>query len=303
MYALRRLPTVGRAVLDAYVVGSGADSGADFRQHLNVRTLPAAGAALSLSRHRETPHHVLDARSGLRTVGRFVRETSAPVVATFHGATAANRTPTRLDERVTAAILVSESQRAAFRDHFPSERTFVIPYGVDTARFVPAGRPADEARIAVPATGCDDALLTRVTTATRAQHPEVVFTRVQGDEDARVAALQSATVALFPLAPVVASRALLEAMATGLPVVATNVGAVREYVDRAGILVAPDDPQAMAAAVDRILREPALAAELGRRARARALDFDLGTAAERHRAVYRWCRRNGNGEGTAHHTP
>ena len=79
--------------------------------------------------------------------------------------------------------------------------------------------------------------------------------------------------------------------------------ALREYLDRAGILVAPGDADAVADAVVRVLRDPELAAELGRRARARALDFDLGTAA-RHRAAYRWCGRTsaGNGDGGAPNT-
>jgi len=152
---------VGRGELDAYVVGSAADG---FRQHLNVKTLPAASAAFSITRHRDTPHHVLDARSGLRFVGHFVRERSAPVVATFHGPIEADRPPTWLDERVTAAILVSETQRAAFREQFPADRTFVIPYAIDTSQFVPVDRTGIGARIAVAGTGRDDTLLARVTT-------------------------------------------------------------------------------------------------------------------------------------------
>ena len=134
---------MGSRAIDAYVVGSGGDGRAGtFRELLNVRPLPAATAAFSLSRHPDTPHHVLDARSGLGTVGRFACGNAAPVVATFHEATdAARRQPAWLQEHVTAAILVSESQRAAFGDRFPAERTFVVPYGVDTERFVPATLP------------------------------------------------------------------------------------------------------------------------------------------------------------------
>jgi len=292
---------VGRGAIEAYVVGSRADSAAQgFRHHLNVRPLPAASAAFSLSLHRDTPHHVLDARTGLRTVGRFTRGGTAPVVATFHDAAdAGRRPPVWLDERVTAAILVSEGQRPGFRDRFPAERTFVVPYGVDTARFTPADVPASDSKVALPSSGCDRALLGRVTSHTRAQYPDAVFTRVNGDDARRVGGYQSATVALFPFGSVVACRALLEAMATGVPIVATDVGAVREYTDRAAILVAPDDEAELADAVVRILRDPEMAAELGRRARARALSFDVATVAERHRAIYRWCRTT-NGDGRAH---
>src|SRR5262249_57079198 len=50
--------------------------------------------------------------------------------------------------------------------------------------------------------------------------------------------------------------AVLEAMLAGLPVVATNVSSLPELVSDAGLLVRPDDPAALAAAVRRVLAEP-----------------------------------------------
>jgi glycosyltransferase involved in cell wall biosynthesis len=51
-------------------------------------------------------------------------------------------------------------------------------------------------------------------------------------------------------------RALVEAMARGLPAVATHVGGVPELLD-AGCLVPPDDPVALAAAIRNLLGDPA----------------------------------------------
>lgn len=64
--------------------------------------------------------------------------------------------------------------------------------------------------------------------------------------------------------------ALLEASAAGLPVVASRVGGVPEIIcdGQAGLLVAPEQVEALAAALDRLLREPELAAQMGRRAAA-----------------------------------
>lgn len=65
---------------------------------------------------------------------------------------------------------------------------------------------------------------------------------------------------------------LLEAMAAGRPVVATTVGAIPEYVDqdRTGLLAPPDDPEALAGAIQRLLDDPALRTRLGAAGRVKA---------------------------------
>jgi L-malate glycosyltransferase len=62
---------------------------------------------------------------------------------------------------------------------------------------------------------------------------------------------------------------VLEAMAAGLAVVATRVGGIPEVIShgRTGILVPPDQPQALAAALIDLIEQPSRAAALGREAR------------------------------------
>jgi glycosyltransferase involved in cell wall biosynthesis len=69
-------------------------------------------------------------------------------------------------------------------------------------------------------------------------------------------------------------NAVLEYMAAGRAIVATAVGANPEMIEDGvhGLLVPPDDQDALAAALDRLVREPALAARLGAAARQRAID-------------------------------
>ena len=64
----------------------------------------------------------------------------------------------------------------------------------------------------------------------------------------------------------------VEAMATGLPVVASAVGGLKDYlVDNGnGLLVAPQDPAAISAAVDHLSSDSSLRARLGVAARATA---------------------------------
>ncbi len=68
----------------------------------------------------------------------------------------------------------------------------------------------------------------------------------------------------------------IEAMACGLCVVSTNVGGVPYLLEHEGdaLLVPPNDADAMAAAVRRILTEPGLAARLSENARRKAEQFD-----------------------------
>lgn len=65
--------------------------------------------------------------------------------------------------------------------------------------------------------------------------------------------------------------AALEAMATGLPVVGTRVGGIPELIDDGvtGLLVAPSDPAAMAAALGRYVNDPKLGAQHGAAGRKR----------------------------------
>jgi glycosyltransferase involved in cell wall biosynthesis len=70
---------------------------------------------------------------------------------------------------------------------------------------------------------------------------------------------------------------LLEAMAMGLPVVASAVSGIPELVADSsnGLLVPPDAPDALADAIERVLDTPALAARLGAAARERVIEhFD-----------------------------
>jgi glycosyltransferase involved in cell wall biosynthesis len=82
---------------------------------------------------------------------------------------------------------------------------------------------------------------------------------------------------------------ILEAMATGLPVIASNVGGVAELVidGKTGLLVPPGDPEALAAAIQRLLDDLPHARRLGEAGRARAVaHFDLAAVRQAHVDLY-----------------
>jgi len=82
--------------------------------------------------------------------------------------------------------------------------------------------------------------------------------------------LQQASVLVLPSRYENFPLSLLEAMACGVPVVATRVGGIPELVEdgQTGLLVPPEDPEALGEAIRRILDDPGLASGLARAARA-----------------------------------
>jgi glycosyltransferase involved in cell wall biosynthesis len=82
---------------------------------------------------------------------------------------------------------------------------------------------------------------------------------------------------------------ILEAMACALPVVATDVGAIREVVEQGvtGFLAPPEDPRALAGAILRLCTDAALRARMGEEARHRVLErYDLERCADAHFGAY-----------------
>lgn len=101
---------------------------------------------------------------------------------------------------------------------------------------------------------------------------------------------RAARVALVPSAYEGLPYAILEAMREGTPVVATWAGGHAEVIEDGdnGLLVAPDDPAAMAARCLQILEDPALAERLSRAGRETvARDFSLDAQIDAYLDYYR----------------
>jgi glycosyltransferase involved in cell wall biosynthesis len=178
------------------------------------------------------------------------------------------------------------------------ERVAVLENGVDLARFPDRPAPARTGRVGVtanlrPVKGLD--VFVRAAALVSAAHPGASF-HLAGDGPllgelgrlahelglgARLALwgsvadvpefLAGLEVAVLPSLSEGMSNALLEYMAAGRATVATAVGGnVRLIEDGVnGLLVPPGDAPALAAAIGRLLSDPALAARLGAAARRR----------------------------------
>jgi len=275
--------------------------------------LTEAAAALHMLRRRHVIYHLLYGDTGLWMLGRVSRMVGGCLVATFH------RPPSVLirygiDRRriqdLAAAILVSDSQRSHFEGLLPPNRIFVVSHGVDTDFFRPPEEMGDEqVCITVGAYLRDFETLalaihriwqvkpTMRFVAVGTAHPQDAHFKYLKDkrldilagvpdEELRLA-YQRSRVAIFSLQDSTANNSLLEAMASGLPIVATDVGGVRQYLgDKAGILCPARDSEALANGVLQLLDDPSRRARMGVAGRARALGYDYRVVADRMREVY-----------------
>jgi glycosyltransferase involved in cell wall biosynthesis len=113
----------------------------------------------------------------------------------------------------------------------------------------------------------------------------VVFT---GERDDVPAVMRAADILLVPSWEEPFGRTVIEGMAMGMPVIATDVGGpaeiIRSGVD--GFLVAPRRPELWAAALQPLIDDPASRVNVGARARVRARSFSLPAHVEAVLSVY-----------------
>ncbi len=112
--------------------------------------------------------------------------------------------------------------------------------------------------------------------------------------------LSALDVAVVPSLDEAAGIALVEAMAAGLPVAASDVGGIPEVMGETGVRVAPGDAGALASAISHLLDDADEASRLGEAARVRAVR-EFGGAALAARTVARYeaalaRRRKANGK-------
>jgi glycosyltransferase involved in cell wall biosynthesis len=212
----------------------------------------------------------------------------------------------RVAAQLPRVVTVSESSKADIARHMgvPVERMAVVPVGVDHTVFRPRpevarvpGRAIVTSSSDVPMKGLVP-LLEAVAKLRTERHVELTVvgrptdggrvartidrlglasavrcvSGISDDELARSYA--EAELSVVPSLYEGFSLPAIEAMACGVPVVATTGGALPEVVGtdgETGLLVAPDDPEALASGMRRVLDDPALAARLGAGGRRRVL--------------------------------
>ena len=86
---------------------------------------------------------------------------------------------------------------------------------------------------------------------------------------------------------------ILEAMAAGLPVVSTDVGGIKDIVTDNGILVPSEDSLAMEEAILKLINNPSLREEKGKKSLLNVQKYDVKNIAEQYTKLYmKYSKRN-----------
>jgi glycosyltransferase involved in cell wall biosynthesis len=211
----------------------------------------------------------------------------------------------KVARQIPRLITVSESSRGDIVEQMgvPRDRLHIVPVGVDQTSFRPmpdvqrvTGRIMTTASADVPMKGLvplleglaklrverpDAHLVVIGKQKTKSKIPAVLdrlglqdaVTFVSGVPQERIVELYAeAQVAVVPSLYEGFSLPAIEAMACGVPLVATTGGALPEVVGAAALSVPTNDPSALAIAIDQMLGDPELRARLGEAGRTRVLD-------------------------------
>lgn len=217
-------------------------------------------------------------------------------------------------QRADRVVLLASRFADDYARYCGSQKVVVIPHGVDAAFFRPG--PVEEREPLVLTVGNwlrDYAFWLRAAKCLAGQVREVTFAVVaspqtvenvrvearealgervrflQGLTDLELRALyQKASVLFLPLIDAGANNALLEAMATGLPIVTTDLSATREYAGNCGVYYQADDLEQCLGKMCRLMEDKDERLRLGEDGRKRAeSQFSWPVIAAKYAQLYR----------------
>ncbi len=293
------IPLVARSGLDEYTLAA-------FYHEL--------AAARDMVAHRgPTLYHVLYGDDGYRYLGLARRVMPRHrLVATYH------LPPVKMERLVhahahlrylDALIVVASSQVEYFARYIDRDRIHCIRHGIDVDAFTPGPSRADDAARRCLFVGLHErdfevleelaGILAVTDPPTRlvvvsdaaersrfAARANVEFRSGVG-EDELLSLYRDCDVFVQPLRAATANNSILEALACGCPIVASDLPGITDYIDAdCAVLVPPGDANAMGTATLALLDDPARRRALSAAARTRAETLAWPTIIAAQRAVY-----------------
>ena len=253
--------------------------------------------------------HFMDGEHSAQFLPRRIKEmglSRIKTVATFHQPP--DLLPQLVNEKMLnwldAIILMSPTQVPFFKSRVSEDKLHVILLGVDSELFHPSPVRRENDQVACITTGlhlrdwetfkkvaCAAPDITFVVvTSSRVKFENIPNLKLySGVSDAELAELyRSADILFLPLIDATANNTLLEGIASGLPVVATDHKSVRAYLpDEGGIFIADNRVEGFVDALRRLQNDPALRRKMGQQARARAEELSWTSIIKQYDALYR----------------
>jgi glycosyltransferase involved in cell wall biosynthesis len=200
-------------------------------------------------------------------------------------------------------VLVSRCQLPFFLPHVPEDRLHVILHGVDTDFFRPPRSRNDTGGFRCITVGHwlrEWNVLRQIVGALPDMRFDVVTSFETGlgalpnvhihqniNDDTLAELYRAADVLLLPLSDSTANNALLEGMASGLPIVATELPGVRNYLPEAGGVLVPDNSvERFVMTLQSLRQNVQLRRTMGSSARARAEQLAWPRLISEYEALY-----------------
>jgi glycosyltransferase involved in cell wall biosynthesis len=254
---------------------------------------------LSILKNKGDIYHFLYGETTYHYAGYMNNFNKNRMLATFHQPPSGIRQAVQINwhiKKLSAVVCVGSNQQEFFTDFFERERIFLIPLGVDTEFYTPPVSPESrdpnlclcvgENYRDYPTLRGVIELVSYLRPKTRfvmvispgsygliGSHPNLVL-RSGVPESELLELYRSASLMVMPLHDATANNAILESMACGLPLVVSDVGAIRDYVNpEAAELIYPHGARRMAETIVELLEEPGQRQKMSEVARRQALKF------------------------------
>jgi glycosyltransferase involved in cell wall biosynthesis len=271
--------------------------------------LKTAGCML---KNRGGIYHILYGENTYHYLGFLNNLRRNRLVATFHLPPDPFRQVVRTDwhiRQLSAVVCVGQTQLEFFADFLGQERVFFVPHGVDTEYFSPPASFAERSSNLCLFVGSylrDFPTLRGVIELVTFQRPEIQFIVVTSPgnferigfhpnltlrtgitESELLSLYRLAAVMVMPMQDATANNAVLEGMACGLPVVVTDVGSIRDYLNPAcAVMVLAHDSRTMAQEVLDVLDDAVRRQAMSEQARQEALKFSWPEVIRKLQSVY-----------------